>query len=797
MVDPGRDAGPTEELAGERAGQEDAPEGLRHRWVDGKGATPNGRETPPSRDGPAVPGRERAPAGREQKRKEEEGRVEEEITHQEVILECSVLEEEEEEEGEGSGCILSQRCQASSGDGISGANPQGEPTSTTLPHQISSSHKISGQEVEFAKHDLGVATPGKQAGQTPLSASGDGVTWESRTGQMLGGERRKNMVRPIEENLAGQERVPELQATSNMDPIINLNDMHSDTRHSISSVAEVQVGEQLLRLPRQANDEQSVSPETNLQGSGSSVQSVSESVLKEPPSDTTPDTQSSINQPTADSHDNCKVQPSLTTGGEDGTAQNDVPPMQDDGKHPQPEDRRGAHRGVQKSPAAGRTIRRKESFHKIAENPELQVQMKGFGSPASGSPASANSSEAPPLGSHPGSVKSLVGSMQNLSSDTSKKPTVEFVAGAKFFRVPLSSDSSIDVHLDLGNCYEVLCLAKKQRLEGLREAALKVMSDNYLQVLRTNAIYGRLNARERELILQGRMRGRKYVTVADVSSPDLLASRLCYYDDQTDTWHPLAHMPIEAVSQGCAVCSMFNYLFVVAGCEGRGKHWKPSNRVFCYNPLTNIWQEICPLNQARPHCKLVPLDGYLYAIGGECLYTVERYDPRLDRWTFASPLPNDTFAVAHTATACNGEIYVTGGTLRYMLLKYIGQTNTWKVTLTGGSKDRTTEMVTTNGFIYRFDLNRSMGISVYRCSSKAKLWYECATHPMPFPACFRCAVVDNLVYCISRQFNLRFLADYVSPRFGTKELQNFPSPKGTLFPVTLVLPDREAAQTRV
>ncbi|KAL8198199.1 UNVERIFIED_CONTAM: hypothetical protein K2H54_000747 [Gekko kuhli] len=464
-----------------------------------------------------------------------------------------------------------------------------------------------------------------------------------------------------------------------------------------------------------------------------------------------------------------------------------------DTQHVDPEETDKEASGFQRPPGTAHGFSRKESFHQIAENPELQVQMEGFGAGKSG----CGTPDISPACSH--SASSLVGSLQSLEADTMVEPTVKLVAGARFFHIPLNSDSSIDVHLDLGNCYEVLCMAKKQKLESVQEAAYKVMSENYLQVLRTHAIYGRLNALERDLILQRRMRGKKYVAVADISSQDHShsACRLCYYDDQGDTWHPLTHVPMEAVSRGCAVCNMFNYLFVVAGCEGRGKNQKPSNRVFCYNPLTNIWREICPLNQARPHCKLVALDGCLYAIGGECLYTVERYDPRMDRWTFAAPLPNDTFAVAHTATVCDGEIYVTGGTLRYMLLRYISRSDTWKVSLTGGSKDRTTEMVTINGFIYRFDLNRSMGISVYRCSAKAKLWYECATHPMPFPACFQCAVVDNLVYCISRQFNIRFLADYVSPRFGTKELQNFPSPRGTLFPTTLVLPDRGAAQTRV
>uniref|UniRef100_A0A672Y8K2 Uncharacterized protein n=1 Tax=Sphaeramia orbicularis TaxID=375764 RepID=A0A672Y8K2_9TELE len=56
------------------------------------------------------------------------------------------------------------------------------------------------------------------------------------------------------------------------------------------------------------------------------------------------------------------------------------------------------------------------------------------------------------------------------------------------------------------------------------------------------------------------------------------------------------------------------------------------------------------MNEARPRCKLAALEGYIYAIGGECLSSVERYDPRLDRWTFVAPLPNDTFAVAHHVT---------------------------------------------------------------------------------------------------------------------------------------------------
>uniref|UniRef100_A0AAQ5ZFE6 Uncharacterized protein n=1 Tax=Amphiprion ocellaris TaxID=80972 RepID=A0AAQ5ZFE6_AMPOC len=67
------------------------------------------------------------------------------------------------------------------------------------------------------------------------------------------------------------------------------------------------------------------------------------------------------------------------------------------------------------------------------------------------------------------------------------------------------------------------------------------------------------------------------------------------------------------------------------------------------------------MNEARPRCKLAALAGYVYAIGGECLSSVERYDPRLDRWTFVAPLPNDTFAVAHHVTVCKHKYNLHSG----------------------------------------------------------------------------------------------------------------------------------------
>ncbi|NWH41981.1 KLD7A protein, partial [Chloropsis hardwickii] len=349
----------------------------------------------------------------------------------------------------------------------------------------------------------------------------------------------------------------------------------------------------------------------------------------------------------------------------------------------------------------------------------------------------------------------------------------------------------------LGNCSEVLCAAKARQLRALRDAALQVMSQNLLQVLRSPHIYGRLNAAERELLPALRSRGRPRLVVADVppAEPGHRRGRLCYYDEDGDRWCQLCPLPAEVAGRGCAVRSMFNYLFLVPGWEGAGRARSPSHRVLCYDPLGDSWRDICPLRQARPRCQLVALDGHLYAIGGECLATVERYDPRRDRWAFAAALPGDTFAVAHAATACDGDIYVTGGTLRSLLLRYDARGDRWATGAAVGDKDGTAELVSAHGFLYRLQVRRGAGgseVAVWRCRASAGLWYRCASRALPEPAGLRCAALGGLVHCLGRDLHLRFLADPVSPRFGAKELRPFPAPHGSLLPAVLVLPEAGA-----
>ncbi|KAJ8359390.1 hypothetical protein SKAU_G00159150 [Synaphobranchus kaupii] len=450
---------------------------------------------------------------------------------------------------------------------------------------------------------------------------------------------------------------------------------------------------------------------------------------------------------------------------------------------------------------------RKDSYMHIVENADLQIP---FLNRKASTPMSTLSSLNPSSEDLSSKLPSPVKDPTILSGDISGVMGLEGVERLSILQIPTEGSSPelerLQGRLDLGNCLHALNLARKQGHASLQRAALKVMSDNYLQVLQDPRLFGSLRGGDRDLIQKLRTRGKRCLVAADLDPQDWAGSKsslpktsssLYYYDDCKDGWHFLCPLPKEVVSRGSAMCVMDNYLFVTLGCQGSGRDVQPSRRVFCYNPTTSIWKELSPMNEARPQCKLVALEGCVYAIGGECLSSVERYDPRTGRWAFIAPMPNDTFAVAHRATACNGELFVSGGTLRYTMLRYNPATNAWRRSLIVGSKERTVEMVAVRNFLYRFDVGSTFGVSVYRYHVAARLWYECCSRKLPHCSAFQCAVMDDVIYCVSRRATMKFLADQVSPAFITEDLSILSAAKGILLPLILVLPETEALQTRV
>ncbi|KAG8581815.1 hypothetical protein GDO81_007816 [Engystomops pustulosus] len=428
----------------------------------------------------------------------------------------------------------------------------------------------------------------------------------------------------------------------------------------------------------------------------------------------------------------------------------------------------------------------------------------------------------------------LVDYIYSSKLEVKQENVVEVISGAKFLQIPCAVQCAMDSmrsQISLKNCYQVLYIAKKQRLNELKEAAYKFMSDHFLQVLRDPSVYGRLTGAERDLILQRRMDGKQCLVVAEINdafermssssrpqsressrpqSPlstvsmedDGTAYQVHCFSESTRGWRSLTKIPEEANTKGCGVCVLYNYLFIAGGIKGSGEKAKHSDQVFCYNPLTDTWDKVRPLSQPRSQLKLIALDGYLYAIGGECLFTVEKYDPRLDRWNTVASLPKGAFAVAHEASTCNGEIYVSGGTLFYRLLKYDPKRNEWQECPYNNSRRRSAGMVSHKGCIYRFDVSREHGLSVFTYNSMARHWSEGVNlrpgpGPPPLSLPFRCTVMGGNIYCLNKAVMLRvpLPPEGTGGEMASCELELLPSPeeaKGVLFPFVLCLPENKS-----
>jgi hypothetical protein len=101
--------------------------------------------------------------------------------------------------------------------------------------------------------------------------------------------------------------------------------------------------------------------------------------------------------------------------------------------------------------------------------------------------------------------------------------------------------------------------------------------------------------------------------------------------------------------------------FVVGGMEDMNA----LSSVGRYDVSSGMWHEAAPMATERVQFGLCKVScGEVYAIGGEnlddvTLATMERYDPGLDTWSAALPLPRPRYA--HCACAVGDALYVLGG----------------------------------------------------------------------------------------------------------------------------------------
>ncbi len=134
------------------------------------------------------------------------------------------------------------------------------------------------------------------------------------------------------------------------------------------------------------------------------------------------------------------------------------------------------------------------------------------------------------------------------------------------------------------------------------------------------------------------------------------SNRVFSYDPSSDVWTEVASSAYR--HGGTPAAAVIDGLIYVAGGSGGGM---AGNELEVYDPGTDTWTELSPMGCARNHTTGGVIEGKLYVAGGrpgnqDCL---EEYDPATDTWTGKAPMPTGRSGVAGAVVGdC---FYVFGG----------------------------------------------------------------------------------------------------------------------------------------
>ncbi|XP_023808210.2 kelch-like protein 42 isoform X3 [Oryzias latipes] len=283
----------------------------------------------------------------------------------------------------------------------------------------------------------------------------------------------------------------------------------------------------------------------------------------------------------------------------------------------------------------------------------------------------------------------------------------------------------------LDNCVELYNLSGIYGTHDLRSSCLKYMSCYYHPILRRPE-FSRLPSAVRDQVREMRMKGSATLVAIgdftclslDVPDQDQPWSML-RYGEVEQRWKPLSNqLPPDMVNvRGYGSTVLDNYLFIGGGYRMTSQE---ISAVHCYNPCRNEWNHVAPLNQkrydfsppwihkgqirgvspsvlsSRSNFKLLAVQGKLFAVGGQCLGTVECYCPEQDWWTCVSSMPDPL--TEFSACECQGFIYVIGGyTARdrnTSVLRYCPTSDSWAVFRSCSVHIRKQQMLSVEDTIY-------------------------------------------------------------------------------------------------
>lgn len=168
-----------------------------------------------------------------------------------------------------------------------------------------------------------------------------------------------------------------------------------------------------------------------------------------------------------------------------------------------------------------------------------------------------------------------------------------------------------------------------------------------------------------------------------------VTNEITYYLPSIGKWRYLTSIPhVEQCNFGTAVLN--NELFIVGGCFNQSLQENVHPFGFRYNPLTNSWSTMAPMQKERCRFSLTVVGNYLLAVGGAGESTddvlddsvpCEKYDPESDIWSPVEPLPGSR--AQHSGITWQRFLYISGGLDQDLvlnsLLRYDTEMDIWEI----------------------------------------------------------------------------------------------------------------------
>ncbi|XP_074646212.1 kelch-like protein 15 [Tubulanus polymorphus] len=244
-----------------------------------------------------------------------------------------------------------------------------------------------------------------------------------------------------------------------------------------------------------------------------------------------------------------------------------------------------------------------------------------------------------------------------------------------------------------------------------------------------------------------------------------------------------------------SVATLGNFVFLVGGYDGE---YNSSDLVYRFDPRNSTWIDIASMNEPRVGFGLCNTENALYAMCGvfhvitdnilndqdTYLCTAEKYVPEGNRWEYIPSVPYNCYDLA--ATACNNNIYITGGItdnpedevpVNYNL-RYVPGEDSWTHMEPMLSSRSSHTMVTHNEKIYVFGGCTTANMTVMECRTNecydimTNQWTQIRSSPRSFGRFQRTvAVLDNCFYLLGGMVGMRYLFEYdiESDTFSSKQ----------------------------